>query len=676
MKAESIHSKLTRILAFLLVMVFVFGMSTTALAEAEIADEEHENNFETTLATTNITEDFTDPNFLAAVRQLIGKPTGDILAGDVAEITRINVSYENIQNIDGIQHFIVLESLNVSGNELTSLDTSSNTELMHLYADDNQLLEINVKGNPELKHLHIDTNQLLDIDVSKNPVLEQLIASFNNLTALDVRSNPALELLEVYENELTSIDLSCNPILKQLRIMSNHITELDISNNPELRVLNVSGNQLTDINVSSNFLLKELYIGVNNITEVDVGNNLLLEWLFVDVNQLTDINVSTNLALKKLDASNNELTSLDISRNLALEGLNVRNNMLSALDITSNKELYHLDIRYNNIRSVDMIIGVLGTNLPPVDTGDAEGDFEELAFWFTPQNDSTTDPLPTITAPATITNLRATAGTGRVTLNWTAPDDGGSPIIRYEFRQQTGNNWSAWIDIGLVTSRVVTGLKNGTSYRFEIKAVNAVGEGEASGTIALASGAPATITNLKATAGNGRVTLKWKAPNNNGSSITRYQYRQRTVGGSWGSWKVLSGSGVSRTVSKLSNGRNYEFQVRAANKNGNAFESNTVTVTPRKAPAAVKGLKATRGDKQVTLTWKAPNNGGAPITRYQYRQRTGNGSWGKWKNLKGLETTQVITGLKNGAIYRFQVRAVNTAGSAAASNTASATPRK
>jgi len=292
-----------------------------------------------------------------------------------------------------------------------------------------------------------------------------------------------------------------------------------------------------------------------------------------------------------------------------------------------------------------------------------------------------TEVAPPITAPSTgvpakITAFSASAGNKRVTLRWTAPDNGGSPITSYQFRQRTGSKWGAWIDVGLNTSRTVTGLKNGTSYRFEVIAINAIGESEFSDTLTIASGAPASVTNLKATAGNGRVTLKWKAPNNNGSSITRYQYRQRTGTGKWGSWKVLSGSGVSRNVTKLSNGRSYDFQIRAVNKNGSAFESNIVNVTPRKPPAAIKKMKATAGDRQVTLSWTAPNNGGSAITRYQYRQRTGNGKWGKWKNLSGLETTQIITGLKNGTTYRFEVRAVNAAGNAPSSNAATATLRR
>ncbi|WP_049790019.1 Ig-like domain-containing protein [Paenibacillus sp. JDR-2] len=75
-------------------------------------------------------------------------------------------------------------------------------------------------------------------------------------------------------------------------------------------------------------------------------------------------------------------------------------------------------------------------------------------------------------APAAPTNVTATAGDGQVTLTFTAPaDDGGSPITRYEVTVVPGNV----VVSGTSSTIVVTGLSNGTSYTFTVKAINAAG---------------------------------------------------------------------------------------------------------------------------------------------------------------------------------------------------------
>jgi hypothetical protein len=82
---------------------------------------------------------FPDPNFEAAVRELIGKPVeeGDLLAGDLAGITRLDVSGRGIADLTGIEYFAALEWLDCSDNRLTTLDLSHNPALKKLYCSGN-----------------------------------------------------------------------------------------------------------------------------------------------------------------------------------------------------------------------------------------------------------------------------------------------------------------------------------------------------------------------------------------------------------------------------------------------------------------------------------------------------------------------------------------------------------
>ena len=86
---------------------------------------------------------------------------------------------------------------------------------------------------------------------------------------------------------------------------------------------------------------------------------------------------------------------------------------------------------------------------------------------------------PRTSVPGAPPNLTAVVGDGEVVLSWDAPEsDGGAEITDYEYRI---NGRNPWISIGSTeTTYTVTGLVNGTSYVFEVRAVNAAGRSASS----------------------------------------------------------------------------------------------------------------------------------------------------------------------------------------------------
>ena len=92
-------------------------------------------------------------------------------------------------------------------------------------------------------------------------------------------------------------------------------------------------------------------------------------------------------------------------------------------------------------------------------------------------------------APDAPASLTATAGDGKVVLEWTEPaDGGGSPVTSYEYRFAAGTavpEDTPWQSAGLNLEWTLTDLTNGQQYAFEVRALNRVGPGETSGTMAL-----------------------------------------------------------------------------------------------------------------------------------------------------------------------------------------------
>ncbi|MNI13877.1 Endo-1,4-beta-xylanase A precursor [compost metagenome] len=87
------------------------------------------------------------------------------------------------------------------------------------------------------------------------------------------------------------------------------------------------------------------------------------------------------------------------------------------------------------------------------------------------------------TIPGEPANVMAVAGDGQAVVTFTAPiDNGGSPIKGYEVTASPGNV----VVIGGASPITLTGLTNGTSYTFTVKAINEAGKRSAASTESIA----------------------------------------------------------------------------------------------------------------------------------------------------------------------------------------------
>ena len=218
------------------------------------------------------------------------------------------------------------------------------------------------------------------------------------------------------------------------------------------------------------------------------------------------------------------------------------------------------------------------------------------------------------------------------------------------------------------TSYAVTGLTNDVVYTFQLRGVNASGNGPASDRLdATPKAVPYAPTNLSAAGGNGQVALSWDDPEDD--TITGYKYS--TDGGT--TFAEIGGSGATTTtytVTGLTNGVTHTLALRAVNDLGNGAPS---TVSALMVPVAPANLSAAPGDGKVALSWADPGN--ATITKYQY-STDGGANFSDFDGGSNSATTAyTVTGLTNYQEYSFQIRAVNASGEGPASNSASATPR-
>lgn len=138
---------------------------------------------------------------------------------EIHDVTFINISggysdYGTISDLTGIEFFTRLENLNCSGNQLTSLDVSNNTDLKVLACDYNELSALDFSSNAALTDLYCSFNQLTSLTFGDPDIIA---CDSNQLESLDFSKNTSLSVLSCSDNKLTSLDvtaylLGCLPL--------------------------------------------------------------------------------------------------------------------------------------------------------------------------------------------------------------------------------------------------------------------------------------------------------------------------------------------------------------------------------------------------------------------------------------------------------------------------------
>jgi hypothetical protein len=267
----------------------------------------------------------------------------------------------------------------------------------------------------------------------------------------------------------------------------------------------------------------------------------------------------------------------------------------------------------------------------------------------------------------------ATAGNGQVTVSWTAPsNNGGATIESYTATSSPGGFTCTYVGSGS-NSCDVTGLSNGTSYAFIVKAYNSSGSSPASGSV---SATPRTVPNAPtigtATAGNGQVTVSWTAPSNNGGA-TIDSYTVTTVEDTSKTCTYTGSGSSSCTVTGLTNGTAYTFTAKAYNVAGASIASSASSPATPTSGVTVPGAPtigtATAYNETATVTWSfSGSNGGAAIESFT---ATSNPGSLKCYGIGASATSCEVSGLTNGTAYTFTVKANNSVGSSSASSASS-----
>ncbi len=171
---------------------------------------------------------------------------------------------------------------------------------------------------------------------------------------------------------------------------------------------------------------------------------------------------------------------------------------------------------------------------------------------------------------------------------------------------------------------------------------------------------PSAPQNVRAAAGDKQVTLTWSAVEN----AEKYRV-QRLSDNKWTT--VATPAATSYTNTGLTNGTAYSYRVLTFANDEWSIASAVVTATP-KASVIPQNVKATAGDKKITLTWSAVEN----ASQYRVQRLFGT----TWKTVASPTATSCTNGgLTNGETYSYRVLALVDGKWNGASAVVKATPK-
>ena len=276
-----------------------------------------------------------------------------------------------------------------------------------------------------------------------------------------------------------------------------------------------------------------------------------------------------------------------------------------------------------------------------------------------------------VTAPAAPLLSGLTPQNGALAVTVTPGSNGGSPLTAYEWSLDGGSTWTSTGSVD--TAFTIGGLVNGTPDTVIVRAVNAVGPSDSSGPL---TATPATVPGqpqITATSrGNGTLSITWAQASDGGSAVTGYEYS--TDGGTtWSAAVAPADPLVITTLSSngttpVANGTEYPVEIRAVNGVGVSPASTPVSVSPAAAPAA-PSVTLTPGNGSLGVRFTLGDNGGSPVTGYEYSL-----DGGPFVTTGTTGTSFSVTGLTNGTAYTVSVRADNAIGDGAPSTPVSGTP--
>lgn len=181
---------------------------------------------------TPVVADFPDPNLEDAIRDEIGKPSGEIYESDLDDIDWFDASGRGIVDVTGLEHC---------------------RNLLHLDLLHNQITDLSLFPSLGLMHLDLSYNGIRDASALADCGFDALVLSHNQIT--NCSGLHAQEILDLSYNRIGDLSSCSGFHTMSMYLDHNQITDIGpLVNDPSIVIgsdVDLRGNPLNTISISS-----------------------------------------------------------------------------------------------------------------------------------------------------------------------------------------------------------------------------------------------------------------------------------------------------------------------------------------------------------------------------------------------------------------------------------------
>lgn len=155
---------------------------------------------------------FPDAALRGAILKTSSGEDGILTDYEIDDFWLLDVNYEEVASLKGIELLPNLSSLHVNAFQGASIDVSKNNKLKEIFCCDSpQLTSLTLGEQPELVTLNFNNTNISYIDLTKCPKLETLRMKETHLGAVDLSGCPELKEIECDPVLIPGLDLSACP---------------------------------------------------------------------------------------------------------------------------------------------------------------------------------------------------------------------------------------------------------------------------------------------------------------------------------------------------------------------------------------------------------------------------------------------------------------------------------